>query len=682
MSSRSQKRRPQSDPSPEEEGRDPLVATSDPENGSLPAVEEETQTEFPAEVPAQVELKIKGSDKAARDAAKRFGGDNAKPAPVATPSNDPEPPDEDPIAALLSDGKHMVRVTRQTPRTIQGPDGQEHASNVRIPGAYTCPTSKAEIEEQVFEQYGGRKYKCTIHPDTSEGENKILGHFTIEHPDSKCPPYIDGVTINLPEPPPDDRLEIPTRGDPTLRETDQLVKLKEDAERRIERARLRKEALQMEREAKRLEAELESDGKPAPAPVQVGENEELRKLREQLAATQAQLAEKKVNDRFDKLEDSITKLASSIATLATAKPAGKSEDDLTIKMLQMSQQHSKDMLDTIKTMNKPVAVAPVDNFDAMLDRLSKMKTALGKDDSRVSEFQSRIMEAAMDRFIEGTGGDRGEGDEEEMDALKYGLKQLTPVLKTYVEKSMERESKAASGGEVSKDRMKEIYQEAATKAAQDLSEQWRKEGLVIVSGRDGRPAALPAPKKGTVPPRHTPAKVLSERRTAEGVVKTVQIEPADLSKKTTPRGDAATAEAPQKEGDDVVKYAEFPLLGNDGSTVKVVLPAHPGDIKYDRKYTVNFILDSIRSEIRQEIPQKTPNDSFVPGDALELLDDEVLSRLAKVDSGEQVEAILAEWGDHEKINEIKAAGSDEAVKSWLRRLVITIGDEYRNRTQQ
>ncbi len=694
MSRNSKSKRPQSEPSPErpeEEGNGavtPLTAVQEQPEQAEPLEEqaEEQTEEQGVEEPAQVNVTMKGSDRAVRAAAKRFGGDagqqstTRRPAtPAPEPELEPEGPTIDPIGVLLADGKNMVMVTRQKPRTVTGPDGREVPTNVRIPGRFTCPTTKSEIEEQIFEREGGSKYKCTIHPDTTDGETKILGHFTIEHPDPKCPPYVDGVTINLPEPEPEERVDftkIPTgSGDPTMRETDSLYKLKQDAERRIERARIRKEYLQMEREAKRLEAELENDSDDKPAmPTASSESEEIRKLREQLAEKDRALAEKKSDERFSKLETAIASLAAAITT----KPAAAEGESLMMRMITQSQQHSKDMIELLKSQNKPAPQA--DNLDAMLERFAKMKGVFGKDDSRVSAFQEKIMEAAMDRFMDtaGGGGNERESDEDTDDVLKLGLKQLTPILKTYVEKTLDKETKG--GTEPSPERVKQIYAEAAQKAAQQLAQQMQREGMMIATTADGRPVALPNPKKTAVPPRHVPPKVLSERNTKEGLVRTLQIQPDDLSRKQAPRpaGASPAHVAPPaiQEEEEVVKYADFPGIGPGNGTLKISIPPPPGDMKYDRKQSVNFVLDAIRSEIRQEIPRSPKNESFVPSDALDLLDPEILDRIAAIDSGEQLETLLAEFGDRAKIDEIKAAGQDEVVKSWLRRIFQTISDVY------
>lgn len=666
-------RAPHPDPESPEEVREPEVEGHNPENGTAEA-EPETATAIATEEPAQVQLTIKGSDKSARAAAKRFGeGAGSKPPQTVTLPNDDVPENIDPISALLSDGKNMVLVTRQKPRTVNGPDGADVVANVRIPGKYECPTSIAEIEEMVFEQHGGSKYKCTIHPDTSDGANKTpLGHFTINHPDPKCPPFISGVTTDLPQDPEPEN-QIPTHGDPHLRETDGLVKLRADAERRLERARVRKEMKELEAEAKRLENEIDNDGKPAAPLVPPGESDEIRKLREQNAVLMEQLKEKKVNDRFDKLEDSIARLAAAVTAGATAKPAANDGDSLALKMLNQSQQHAKDMIEMMKDKVKPAAATGDGDLDKMLDRLQKLQALTGttpnnnKGTGRLSELESRLIDMSWKKLTGGDDNDDEGGDPDDMESVaKLAIKQFAPIAKTFVEKKLDQAASENGGGPLTKQQIERIYSEASEAATKKIQDDLSTQGLRLAATTDGKIVALPAPKKAAVPPRHQ-REESEVRKTADGgTVKVVRVQPADLSEKK-----------PVKVGEEEIVQAEFPGLGPNGTVLKVEIPPMPGAVQYDRKRNVNFILDSIRSEIVQQIPKERPDDSFVIGDAMDLLDGEILERISNVETGDQMEAILSEFGDAARINEIKEAGKDEAVKGWLRRLVLSMGDAWR-----
>lgn len=693
MSRGSKGTRPSRNPQSEQAAPDGREAglPSPADNGASEEGAEGT-TAVATEEPAQVQLTIKGSDKSARAAAKRFGeGDASKPPPVMAPPNDPEVQDDssgaDPIAALLADGKNMVIVTRQTPRNVRDPrNGAKIPTNVRLPGKYTCPTSIVAIEEQVFSEHWGATYKCTIHPDTSSGENTILGHFKIEHPDPKAPPYIEGVTDIVEDPTPLETRGAAGASDPTLHETDQLVKLREDAERRIERARLRKEAMQMEQEAKRLEAELE--GRPAGPPP--GESDEVRKLREKIAEQERQLAEKKVDDRFNKMEGSISELTKAIASLVSG--GGKKDDgeSMVMKMMQMSQQHSKDMLAMIQEKQKPAGSAEGD-LDKFLDRVTKLQTVTGTTPNkggggRLSDVESRLIDIAWDKLNGGGGDDPAESGDMYEDAIKLAIKEFAPVAKTFVEKKMAQETAATGGQPLTQEAIQRIYSEAGIAAARKVQEDLLSQGIKLVSDANGKLHALPAPKTGSqaiAPPRQPTSRVVSTTRTQEGVVKRVAVQPHDLSKKPMPSGSAApvktSVDAPPK-GDDVPKHGIFPMLGENGSELQIPFPIRPGEMKYDRKFSVNFILDGIRSEIRQGHPQKAQTDakmeSYVVGDAIEYLDDEILDSILEIDSGMKLEALLAPWGDTAKIAEIKSAGEEEVVASYLRKLVMTIQREW------
>jgi hypothetical protein len=677
MSKKSPKTRSASDPS---DNYNDLAESQDRETaGPVLATEPETiegaAPEAPVEEPAQVQLTIKGSDRSARAAAKRFGGETPKPPPVATPANDVEPPDHDPVVELLSDGKNMVIVTRQTPRSIRDPQtGEKVVTNVRLPGKYTCPTTVDAIAEQVFEEHGGQRYKATIHRDTSNGENTILGHFTFEHPDQNVDPYIEGVT-DFEEPQESSR--VPTGGDPTLRETDPLIKLKQDLERRLERARVKKEIEELEQQVQTLEG----SGRQAPA-APVGESDEVRKLREQLAEKDRQLAEKKVNDQFDQIRGTLSTLTQAVTALTTVKPVEKSGESELMKFIMKKMETDSTQMSTLMNALATKPSAPVrsagDELDTFLNRAEKLKAITGAGENkggRLSEIESRLIDVAWERLNGGGEGGGEGGVEDTEDVAKLAVKEFAPILKSFVENKMKQET---SGGQtVTSEREKQIHEEAAKFAVSRIAESLHEQGITLQAGPGGKLIAMvqkPGAPKPAATPRHAGTKVVSEHRGAGGVVKKVLIEPTDLSTKKV------SQTAPQEETDGKggdVTHGVFPMLGDGGATLKIKFPIRPGEMKYDRKYAVDFILSGIRSEIRQQLPQKAANnqeiESYVASDAIEFLDEQLLDKLETIDNGPQLEALLTECGgDQTQIAEIKKAGEEESVASYLRRLIMTI----------
>jgi hypothetical protein len=612
---------------------------------------------------ATMQVTIKGSPKGVADAASKVAG-GAQPPTRKDEQNETHPPDV--LGALLSDPKNMVIVTRKFPRVYTRGDGKKVRCAVRVE-KYICPVRREEIEDDVFTRFGGQSYNVTIHPNTTTGENTILGAFTIEHPNPEEPPYIDddsedesiasGEAVAL---------SIPSATDPTMRETDPLFKMKADLERRLERARLKKEIEELERTVQELEGNGEQKRGGVSTPAPDPRDKEIAELK-------AALETKKNEDRFAALQNSMIELTKTVQSLASrlAEYRSGADEGLVFKILTQSQNHSKEMLDIIKTMHHPPPPPAADaseNFDRMLDRFVKMKTVFGGDDTRVSKLQDQLLEMAIERLL---GGDGESGDEE--DTMKFAIKQFTPVLRTYVERQLKEEEDGKK--EISKERIKEIYQQAAEKAAKDLEEKWRKDGWLVRDPRLGSSqlSGLPAPQSQRKPPSvhrgPVQAKVVSRQETPKGIIEHVQVEPSDLSQKK--------ANAAEGGG---VQYTEMPGIG------KVEVPARPGEPKYDRRKSVNYVLDSILSEIAEGAPAKGMNDpaaeSFVPADALEYLDHDLLAEIHKVTSGEELEAVLLQWGDRAKIEKIKEAGKDKAVDSWIRRLIRTIQDIWRDQQQK
>jgi hypothetical protein len=676
---RKQKPEPSPLPEPADEGLVETDLLPEPEpNGHA----ESEAAEPVAEEPAKMKVQIEGTASAVRGAARKIANSPA-PTPIATPSNDAEIPDN--TDALLADGRNMVVIRRTFPKSVEMSDGSKRRCATKLPDRYDCPTTREKIENDVFDRFGGSEYKCTIHPATTNGEATQLGFFTIEHPNPEEPPY-------FPDDPPeveqfDPRTSVNTTGtDPTMRETDGLAKLRADAERRLERARVRKEMKELEAEAKRLEEEIDGvDKKPAAPVVPSGESDEVRKLREDNERLRREAEAKKNDDRFAAMQNSIADLAKSVAALAAG--GGKSsggEDSLAIKMLTQSQQHSKDMLELVKNASSKPAPSGEGDFDKFLDRMAKLNAITGGGPNKgrgLSQLEEKLIDMSFERLT-GGGDDEGGGDGED-DVAKLAIKEFAPIAKTFVEKKM-NEAEAASGGSpLTPEQLKKIQLEAAQAAAKKVQEDLALQGLGLATGQDGRLIAVHIQKstKPVVTPRQLGSRVVSETRTSGGVVKKVAIEPANLSERPKPSAEPPSVPVEGAKGEEnVPKCGVFPMLGPNGSELKIPFPVRPGDMKYDRKYAVDFVLDGIRSEIRQGFPQKSETDkrieSYVIGDAIEYLDDEILDQLDGVDTGTKLEALLGPWGEASKISEIKKAGDDEVVASYLRKLVLSIQREW------
>lgn len=605
---RTQRRQPQApDPAPAAE-------PAKPGNGHAEEViQDPTQ--------AQVELKVKGSGEAARRAIEDISAGGAR---VADEVTEPEVivEEEDPIALLLSNPKNMVIVTRQFPRIWQS-----------VPCAfrvekYPCPITIEQIERDVFSRFGGKSYRVSIHPNTPNGEMRILEAFPIEHPTEDDPVFEDE---GMPEMEPDrrraaydPRTSIVMDGrDPTLVPDDSpnavmrralldQIKIVTDKKQLAELKRQLKDLEDEDRE-EREEREARKRAKSKPEPTASDPRDEVIK---QLQARLDAMEKQKEGDRFTRLEEMIAEIK--------AGGGGKKDDSLIATIL--TNQNS--LIQTLITGGGKKE----DNFEAMLSKVKLLKDVFGTGDSRVKGLEERLMDIAIDTI---EGGGRGAPAEDE-DPIKFAVKQGVPVIKSYLEKRIEKDD----ASKLTKEQVEAIYADAAKKAAIEVAQKLEKEGKLVRVG-----AAPPPSKPAGNLPAPAPA---APAKNPEGVSTVVTVEP---HKSGTP----APAPTPKKE--------EPP----------VKLPPGPTSPEYNRKQAVDFVLNTIS----EDITRGCPSDSFACGDALDRLDDEILTQISSIETAEQLDQVLAPHADPEKLAYIKEMGKNEAVKSWLKRLVVTIQDEYK-----
>ncbi len=612
----------------------------------------ETETPETPEVPpeeAQVEVKMKGPATAVRNAARRIGNE-----PPAESEEQDEEPVEDPLGRLLSDTGNMVIVTRLLPRVVRLADGSTRRCSGRVE-KYPCPITMEELEDDVFGRFGGKKFKVTIHPAGPAGEMKKLGGFVIENPDEELPIFPDD-----PDMPRDQSSRMPNDVDPTLMpHPDPLVRAEQQAAKRYEDALRRQRIKELEKQAR----DAEDVDKPQ-VPIVHHHPPKDDAGNSRIQALEDRLALKELRTEFD------SKLTRIEGLLQNQRPSGnssKGDNDLLIAMMQNNQAQFTEMMKAITAIQKPAPVAPAApssemNFDKMLDMFTKLKAALGGDDSRVKRLEETLLESAIERAMGG-----GEGPAEEEDTVKFAIRQMTPVLKTYVEKQIDKEAQS-KGREITAEERKKIYSDAAMKAAKDLEAEWRAKGLLVKGPPPG--GKMPGVPQKKVPGLPAPGQ---RTKTAEGEVETVVVEPAKTGSTQKPSKpvEPGKEEPVVKEEEKMPRFADLPGIG------KVEIPPPPGHPAYDPKKALNFVMDSMLSEIHERVPQDRPNDSYVVGDALQCLDGELLGRFSQIDTGTELEQFLSDNGAASKVESIKKAGEDEIVKSWVKRIVITIQDHWK-----
>jgi hypothetical protein len=568
--------------------------------------------ELPEEEPqegedAAIEVKVKGGAKAVRSAFSRMGGVQARPAPAPQQQDDDAVDEADAyqdealelVAKLLVDPRNKVSVIRTYPRRVNGRNCAVQVDE------YPCPTTIEQIERDVFERFGGESYNLMVHPNSPAGRHKILAAYPITHPSEKNPIFEDDEQQQ--EMAFDPRMpgQISDGSDPTAGEVDDPMALAENMMKR--KAKLLHQTAnlkQAERAVKSMEEEDRSQARQSDPVMRALEDRFDRQLGElkQLLMQQGQQSRPPVQDNT-LLVELMRGNQAQFAAMMQAMQA--SQASTMTAMMQLNQGGKRD------------------SVDDQLERLVKMKEAFGGDDSRVKRLEQMLFDAALDR-IEGN----GEGSSDE-DPIKFGIKQLTPVLKGYLER-------AGNGKEVARDpaEVRRIYEEAAQKAAKELAAKWEAEGKIVRVPTPALPG--PGPGPGAKPQQQPPP----------------QQQPTE----------------PQQE----------PPEGHDQEGDEMPTPPGPTAPGYDRKKAVDFVLSTVIEDIKGGCPQ----DSYAVGDCLDRLDDNILDQILAISTGADLEGLMRPWASAEKVDFIKEAGKDPTIKSYLTRVVVTVQDVYLRQTQR
>jgi len=219
----------------------------------------------------------------------------------------------------------------------------------------------------------------------------------------------------------------------------------------------------------------------------------------------------------------------------------------------------------------------------------------------------------------------GKGEPGDDDPIKYAVKELSPILKTYVEKKMENDKVKAD--DLTQEQKKAIYFEAAKTAARDIARKMIEEGKLVPIGSTNQ--TLPAPvQPSPVKPAASPA-----------------VPPPAPATQPTPQ--------PQETSMDV--------------------PPSPQSPAYDRKKAVDLVLDVALGDIKKGVREE----SFLMGDMLDRLDDEILNGIMNLETGDQLRALLAPYATPGKLEAVEEAGNkDPDVKRWLKNCIVTVQNMY------
>jgi hypothetical protein len=523
------------------------------------------------------------------------------------------------IIGLLQDPQNLVVVRRHSPKHFQG---QPCAFEVY---RSECPTSIEDIKGEVFKVFGGHKFQVRV----LDSDGRTLDAMVIENPDTTTPAFPGAGT----DPTQDPFLEPPPEPQPIEEMEASLKKEISILQKRNELENLQEMLADMKQGRKRGEVPPKDDGKIEALEKRI--EEMLKGQREDVLLQKIAELEKKIETKpaVDPEKEALQRRIEGLEkrkeedsqTSMIAKLIESSENKFNkvIEMIQSQQQNAlAQKLDAVLTQREPR-----EDFDTMVDRMAKLKTVMGGGEDGGSGKSKRVEELIWDLALNQihAGGGRGLGEEEEEDTIKFAIKQMVPVIRDWAKKEVETKQK--EGQTVSQEQLRQIIGEQAKKAAMELEARHR---------TAQPPRIMPPPQAAQLPPRP----------------------------QQQPQGQPRPQQQPQPPTPPTV--ARPPLPPPPPANPK---PTPPPPRAYDRKDAVNYVLRTLWKEMNAGLPR----DSEALGDALDTFDDELLDEFEKIETGEQMEALLKPYADEQVWQQIlNRTKEDEPARKWLRNLVFTL----------
>lgn len=606
-----------------------------------------------AESQAQADIRLRGNPEEVRRSARRLGGSPDEDGKEARKR-------ESEIAKALRNPNYLVMVKRTHPREVNG-----ERTRIEV-FREECPISLEDVKQEVFERCGGWKYQLRV-VDPEDGT--VVAAMNFENPSSQDP-VIEKTEVD------NSAMQFTPQEDPP----DALERAQEVLNREVEMAQKRRELLA----AQEALEELQFRGRK-----NRGDDEDPRvsALMDQISDLRRSLAQDKKDQREELLmkeiqdlkqnrggSDSTTQLM--LQFMQNSQQQFQASQESIAKQFQASQAQTAQILQMIMQSNQTLMQSMMrpqgekENFNTIVEKMSQVKNLI---EDRHPSKASMVEDLMYDLVMERVRGDRG--PEEEEDVMKYAIKQLTPVLKTYAEKAINQRAVAQAGQPVSDEERKEITRQEANRVAREFV--LRLQQAQQQKARGQAPALPPSPGAGNPPPSPPPAPSASPEAPPRPPIPQTAIPPI-------PEGvDPMTGEPIQKNAPPKPpRREEEEEEEEEGDDMD--MPPGPQSPEYDRKTNINAILDNILEEIKLEIPANSPEESYIVGDCLDYLDNEILQGVLGITNGTELEdLLLTHGGDADKISKIKASGeSNPVVKRWLNRIVVTIQEEYERQSSR
>jgi hypothetical protein len=589
--------------------------------------------EMPVTPDVDVEARFRGKGAAVKQSMKAWGG--------ATGEDDTD----DELISLLQSPKNMVIVKRTFPTSF---NGKKSTGEVQ---RYDCPISVDDIRENVFENYGGKKFRISIHPSTPTGEMRTLHAFNIENPDEDAP-FIEGSNGeegNVMSMFGDSNMSMNAL-DPYAVPSNDPASVAEQAYRR--RAKIAGEKLRM-KELEKSVKELEDDGETPNAQVEflqrkLEETERKREMDDKFSALEAKMGGQNSGDTM------------VIAMMKMMESSNAQQAQARLDQMQQQQQFFQ-MIVGLQKSNSPDG-----SFDTQLDRMVKMQGAMGGKSNKIEEIM-------IDMLYDKVSG----GKPEEDDPIKYAIKEVVPVLKEAFSKS------APAAESLSPEEAKVAYQEAGRKAAVEIAQKMQYQEQ-HKQQQQQRQAHLQAQTH-----LQSQMKLAGQQQNEAGVVDegVVANPPSGYPQ---PQHDFPTDQGggmvtppsvptPSPTPDLTQPLPNPPVVEESTELPNPEFPPGPLDPAYDRTKAVGFVIDSIIHEIESGdyLKEDENGGSIVIGDFLEWLDGGLLTQLMGVMSIDDLSKLIQPYASKEKVDKIVSAGqANPKIGEWLTGVILTVKAEF------
>lgn len=363
---------------------------------------------------AEVDARFRGSEAAVKKAMARYSDESEDQEKEATSIDE----GGEKILADLANPSNKVIIKRTFPPEFNGRNCRGEVATLE------CPLSMDDIREEILLRHGGARYRISVHPNTPNGELRVLSAYTFSNPDTDVP------LLHQTREDEDEELWMPPV-DPTMIPNNNPSDVLEESYRKRTRvATVKAQA----KEAEKALSELEGDDDSPPT--------------EEIFSLRAQLQDMERRREYDQ----------KFTAIQTQMAKGGDSSQLTIAVLQMMQSANQQQAQ----MRSEMMGQQTAFMQSMMDQ-NKNK----EESSLSSKLNGLMFDLLSDKLFSGSSNNN------EDDPLKYAIKELVPAVKEIAGNALNPPQSPQPGVVISPEDSQKAYDLAARKAAEDVTKNLR-----------------------------------------------------------------------------------------------------------------------------------------------------------------------------------------------------------------